>query len=716
MEISALPTGKSKPALSYGHFPTLWQAILWRNWGIVPCEHLAAALQCSTGEILQAGADLGLQPDDSLCELWLQRGYQTIIRQNWHLLTYAQLLQILAWSAEKLAYILREDDFLWHKLGDFKPEVLAAQYAPLTPEQTQATKRLRQWQQGISASLPRRTEKPFAFLDKSLSGTTPAVAAADGLRMIYSYAAVYGDPLLDDALDAYPEQVLADYAASGVNAIWLQAVLYSLVPWFGDSQYSLGYEKRLENLRRLTRRMAKFGLKLILYINEPRAMPEEFFQLHPTWRGTKAVNSDIYALCTSNPEVLPLLSQGVQELFQQVPDLGGLFCITMSENLTNCWSKKTPENPPFCPHCAGKSPAEIVAGVICALAEGAHQAKPEAEVIAWNWAWNPAWDEQVVSLLPPGVKLMLVSETSLATDCCGGYKGQISDYSISKPGPGPVFRRLSACARRAGLPVIAKVQVNNSWENSAVPYIPVPGLVEEHLDNLRALGIKDFMVSWTLGGYPGGNLPLLSKRKETLFEEYFSTAAPEILRACAYFDRAFRLLPLNSTHLLYTGPQNYGPVNTLFAAPTGYSATMVGFPYDDLRAWRGIYPGDKFRQTFLEMVQIWEQGLVLLRAAGKNISPLGQCHYQDLLQVSEAAYCHFSSSYWQIVFVQCRDSGDQEGMLSAVRAEKELALELLALCRIDSRLGFEASNHYYYNEHTLMEKVFNCNTLLNNSK
>ena len=39
-----------------------------------------------------------------------------------------------------------------------------------------------------------------------------------------------------------------------------------------------------------------------------------------------------------------------------------------------------------------------------------------------------------------------------------------------------------------------------------MPWIPVPDLVERHLKNLRAEGVTGLMLSWTVGGYPGGNL------------------------------------------------------------------------------------------------------------------------------------------------------------------------------------------------------------------
>jgi hypothetical protein len=41
-----------------------------------------------------------------------------------------------------------------------------------------------------------------------------------------------------------------------------------------------------------------------------------------------------------------------------------------------------------------------------------------------------------------------------------------------------------------------------------------------------------------------------------------------------------------------------------------------------------------------------------------------------------------------------------------------LAEELLAVMRADSRIGFEASNHYYYTRNSLMEKIFNCQRIL----
>jgi len=44
-------------------------------------------------------------------------------------------------------------------------------------------------------------------------------------------------------------------------------------------------------------------------------------------------------MCTSVPAVREWIAESLAHVVQQVPDLGGIFSITMSENLTNCFSK-----------------------------------------------------------------------------------------------------------------------------------------------------------------------------------------------------------------------------------------------------------------------------------------------------------------------------------------------------------------------------------------
>jgi len=718
MEIKDLPVGNAPVALDFPHLPTRLQAFVWRNWGLIPVSKLAAVLGASIQQIIELAKDMGL-PDmtDADFQLWHERGYLTVIRRNWHLLPYEQILELLEWTPDELAFTLKEDDFLYHKLGNHKPQTEPVLYVPLNEQQKLETKELKEIIEAHFDKSENASEMPFEFLNKYGAKNQTSTAESDfALKLTYSYSAVYGDPLLDEKSDPYPEELLEEYASCGINAVWLQGTLYTLVPWLGDNTYSANWELRLKNLRKLVERAGRHGIKIYLYMNEPRNMPEAFFEQHPDWKGAEVKGGGAFALCTSNPEVLSALRDGMVMLFKELPGLGGIFTITMSENVTHCRTRPmnidAPGHDKECPICAKRPQIEFPAEVNRAIAEGVHSVSPQADVIAWTWAWDKEWDEQVVELLPKDIKLMCVSETDVPTDAMG-IKGLVLDYSMSKVGPGPAAERLWKKAAECGLKSVAKVQLNNTWECSAVPYIPVPDLVEEHLNNLNVAGISDIMLSWTLGGYPGGNIELLRVSKETLAEEkYGSEAAPLILKAWHEFSNAFREFPLHKTPQLYWAPQNFGPMNLLFAESSGYAATMIGFPYDDLASWCGNhYPEDVFEEQFRKISKTWNDGMKYLVDAKAKVKAELKDNYVDLLNVAEATYCHFRSTYLQICFIRLRNAGKKLECLPVLDEEIEIAKRLLAVVYRDSRIGFEASNHYYYTANDLKEKVLNCEYL-----
>ena len=83
-------------------------------------------------------------------------------------------------------------------------------------------------------------------------------------------------------------------------------------------------------------RARRHGIGVYLYLNEPRAMPLNFFEKRPELKGV--AEGDHAALCTSSRPVQQFLTDAVESICHAVPDLGGFFTITASENLTNCWS------------------------------------------------------------------------------------------------------------------------------------------------------------------------------------------------------------------------------------------------------------------------------------------------------------------------------------------------------------------------------------------
>jgi hypothetical protein len=340
-------------------------------------------------------------------------------------------------------------------------------------------------------------------------------------------------------------------------------------------------------------------------------------------------------------------------------------------------------------------------------------------MIAYDWAWKEKEEDtdtvdfrtRVMDLLPESVYVCSVSEWGLHTNIAG-VEQDLVDYSISQIGPSPASSAVWEHARKTGRKIVAKMQLNNSWELSAVPYMPVPYLVEEHLNRLKNAGVSGIMASWTLGGFPDGNLKLLAATPEELAQaQYHTELAEKVCCAWKQFSEAFRNFPFH-VNVLYVAPMNYGPMNLLHREPTGYRATMVGFPYDDLESWRSLYPQEIFLDQMEKITAGWREGLQTLADAAGMVQPEEAAAFSDLQTIAEAAYCHFQTTVQQIRFVIARQNGDSKEMQEMIRQEREIALKLYNIVRRDSRIGFEASNHYYYTLNDLREKVLSCELML----
>lgn len=736
-----LPVGNRPAPLALPHFPDRLHAAIWRNWELVPLERLAQVLKATPEQIQEIASSMGLPEARPIDPEACRRSYITIIRRNWHLLPYDQLLELLGWTAAELAYTLREDDFLYHKLGGHKPQCQPIRYAP--PDEA-ARRRATQIRYSLEEALGDAWTLPmeprFAFVKALSKPEDPSTSPGESptlfppgkgsneerfsLRFLYSYFALYGDPLLNPELDPYPDGYLARLAWLGVNSVWLQGVLHTLAPWDLHPELSEGYEVRLANLNHLVERAGRYGIGVYLYLNEPRAMPLAFFEQHPDWQGV--VEGEYAALCTSVPAIQDFIRDSVSFVFQKVPHLAGVFTISMSENLSNCWSHG---GGAACPRCAARTPADVVAEVNRVVAEGVHRVRPQARVIVWDWGWGEDWALQAISKLPPGVSLMSVSEWSLPI-VRGSVASTVGEYSLSAVGPGPRALRHWAAARQAGLHPLAKVQVNVSWELSAVPYLPCLDLIAEHFHRLAQTEVEGLMLSWTLGGYPSPNLEVAaqfySKSEMTpaaslaavAERRYGPDLAPVVQRAWTACSRAFQEFPYHGG-VVYQAPLQVGPANLLFEAPTGFKATMVGFPYDDLDGWRAIYPPEVFIGQMEKVVTGWGEAWQILQAASPPPDHPQQAAFEDLRRVTEAAYWHFRSVAQQSRFVLLRQQlaettvpTERAELLTSLEAllndEIAAARRLFHLAAADSRIGFEATNHYFYTRLDLAEKILNC--------
>ncbi|GAB3277107.1 hypothetical protein GCM10027347_50920 [Larkinella harenae] len=717
-------------------------AFIWRNWNLVPIERLAAVVQTTPKAIRKLASVMGLPASQPVSVDQQKRSYLTIIRRNWHLLPREQLLTLLNWTDEKLTFTLQEDDFFYIKLGSHKPECQPIKLVEESAETRTREKQLARWiREEFPDGFPTHKQPLFQFVrDLSQRPTQQSNLALSQIspRFGYAYFALFGDPLLEPDIDPYPEGYLEQMAAAGMDGTWMHIVLSKITPFPWDPAVSDQWEQRLENLGKLVKKARRHGIGIYLYLNEPRFLPLTFFDKYPALKGVTIGQQA--ALCTSHPEVQRYLADSIALLVNRIPDLAGFFSITASENHTNCWSHDKGSE---CPRCSKRSPAEVLAelnqiywsGIDRGMASQNSSNTPQ--LIVWDWGWKEGYAEEIIPKLPKTAALMSVSEWELPIER-GGVKSKVGEYSISSIGPGPRASRHWEIAKRHGLKTIAKIQAGNTWEIAAVPYIPALENVATHAKNLRVSGVNGLMLGWTLGGYPSPNLEVVAEMggsswvepleaMQRVAQRRFGMAGPAVTEAWRQMSRAFSEFPYH-VGVVYNAPLQMGPANLLWPKPTGYKASMVGFGYDDTKSWRSVYPIDVFISQLEKVAFGFTQAVKELKSETSTL-PLTNPEKQRLAgecRVAETVGIHYASVALQAQFIQIRDQletgrvSKKESQEMVVALEeilnKEilLAKQLVGLQAQDSRLGFEASNHYFYVCTDLAEKVINCRDLLQN--
>lgn len=845
------------PPIPEPEFPDRLHLFVWRNWELANTDRMAQVLGTTPENVLKIGASMGLPEKIEISADHLRRICVTVIRQNWHVLPDSQLMELLGWSPQEYEYHLKEDDFLWIKLGMLKPKCEQLRYSPPSPEARRRAEQIKETvRKTMGGLINDKGEPAFAFIQQ-LSSTKiasqldpsskpsesevdlsrgwvllapspssgvpldlmkdfqaylaaamgsqvslveakgsgskvirfeidPSFSQASGSfevdtnpseirvigqdvrglheafsylqdqmegrgcpflalgtvrritrldpRYVYSYFALYGDPLMDETINPFPDGLLDKLRRSGINGVWLQAILRNLAPSKRFPEFGAGSEIRLRNLHKLVDRAARHGVRIYLYLDEPRSMPAKFFVHHPEIRGTHDPgDTRFYAMCTSTKEVREWIAEGLAHVFAHAPGLGGIFCITASENLTNCFSHGHPE---FCPRCSKLNGSNVIAQLIRTFRNGVRRESASADVVAWDWGWGKHWvpdsavPDKAIPQLPEDVALLSVSEWGKQIDR-GGHPAKVGEYSISVVGPGPRALRDWGIAKQHGLRPLAKVQWSNTWEISAVPYIPVPDLIVRHSENLVKPGIQGVMASWTVGGYPSPNFeaakryyfsPLPSSGNEVLREvalrRYGSQAAPRILDAWKAFSEAFQQYPMEGGDVVYFVPVQRGPANLLRLRPTGYKASMILFPYDDYKHWVGTYPVKVAEGQFQKMATMWKKGLDIFQSALPLVPEhkIAVAHFD--FTIADTCHVHFQSVANQIRFYRLRHewlSADHETrrelghqMIGIADEEIELSVRQYRNARHNSTIAYEASNEYYYRPLDLVEKVLNC--------
>ena len=533
-------------------------------------------------------------------------------------------------------------------------------------------------------------------------------------RYIYSFCGLYSNAFEEAPAFSYPDELLRRYAHMGINGVFTQGVLYKLTPFPFNTDISAGWEKQLDGVKKTVQHLKKYGIKLYLYLNEPRSMPIEFFKNHPELMGREM--NGYAALCTSVPAVKKYLHDAVHRLCSEVPDIGGFVLITCSENLTNCYSHVHHGKTQPCKRCVQRKNYEVIAEVHNLVNRAAKSVNKNITTFANTWQWLNAFSEEetkkCIELLDKDIPLLCTSEEGLRFNC-GGIENTVQDYTMSKVGPSVLSKKTWDNAQKAGHDMAAKVQINTTWECSTVPFIPVFDLVREHMERLDKIGIKHLMLSWTLGGYPSDNLKTVSefyfeeetkKSENEMLAALYGNDAKKVKKAAKLFCEAFSEFPFD-VMTAYTGPHNAGVSNLLYESPTKLKATMTCFCYDDIESWRGVYPAEIYEKQLMLLFTKWKEGAELIK-------DMPDC---DFKYMAQACLAIFSSCVNQVRFIRLRDENKEENKEEIRRIlenETENAENMYSVMQKCPAIGFEAANHYYYTQAMMLEKILNCKYLI----
>jgi len=550
---------------------------------------------------------------------------------------------------------------------------------------------------------------------------------------------------------AYTDAELENIARAGFNAIWIHGLLRNLVTSSVFPEFGSRAGQHLEAMNTLVKRAAEHGLKVFIYLQPPRAVAtgNAFWKHHgdvggavEPWREPRTGLMEMRSLCTSTDKVRSFLRESSESLTRAIPGLGGLIMITASEYPSHCWARRgsvldergnpTQFSKPNCPRCAGRSPGDVVAEIIGLVRDGAKAGAPEAEVIAWNWSWN-AYEADpspgIVRSLPKDVILMADFERG-GRKTILGQERDIDEYSLSFTGPSERFTGARECAEKAGLRVMAKLQIGTTHELATVPNLPLIGNLVKKAHYCRAHDLKGFVGCWNFGNRVSANTAAFHfalepdspddprQAMEAFASHYFQGCeAGRVADAWEAFGEAMDHYPF-SIPFLYSSPINYTLAHPLRPGPSDGIPCGRSWQPEERRGdcLEGTFPPytlDEVIEGFTRVHYGWSKGLEALEAGLRGSDSPHAREERNTARVCRHIFRSVRNTYqcWKLR----RDwkASFEEAYQTITEDELANLREVLPVLQDDPRQGFhgEAFIHLF-NEDLVEAKIQDLQTQL----
>lgn len=526
-------------------------------------------------------------------------------------------------------------------------------------------------------------------------------------------APFYARAELEQTTDPYTDGLLGRISRGGFNAIWLWGDIDAVTHSDVFPELDSGAQERQKRLDLITRRAARYGIDVYVYLaNKP--LKEEFFARHSETRGTdlNAYGGEA-VLCTSVTEVQMHYRSALRNLMVNVPLLKGVVIIVGAEGLIHCYTRSN-----NCPRCSRRPAEEVVAELSNVVLEGVRSANSRATVAVWPYGASTSWarvdktQSALIERLPKGMTFL----TEFAKESpvvFGGVSTPAYDYPISVLGPSARMVKQEALAKQGGLDLWIKSEHAIALEFIQTPYIPVLSAWEERQRLIRQhSSASGVFCNWMHYGFmptPAADLHYWSVWNEDVNgyelvrrvaqQNYGERAAVDVHRAWQRFSDAIREYPFSNSVAL--GVVQKGPSHPLFLDHNFKPLHGAGRQFrNDLR-WTEPWGPEVTIAQFEKMERIWSAGVKDLRRAANNASLSFRPATRKELGIAEVLLACIRSTIHIGKFYLLRSQTQSAGGAERVRiidemealARNELrnAKEILPVVSADSRLGYANS-------------------------
>lgn len=527
----------------------------------------------------------------------------------------------------------------------------------------------------------------------------------------------------------YTPETMRELAAAGFNAVWIRVKGFEVVPNPKYPELGRDSARLLRNLNLVAERGAPYGVKLVIYCQEPLGLNQDdpFWAKHPEMAGAdwgynygSAEHPEyMRAFCMSSEPVREYLADTMSTLLREVPGIVAVITITFSEFQAHCFSHHRRGGGPIpCPRCLeqGRTAADTVADVLNTMRQGMDRVNPATPLIAWNWSWVGFEDDpqpSVLGALDPRIEILADFERGdVRVDPFGKQVDQ-NEYSLSYIGPTKRFRLIRDLAHEQGRPVHAKLQVGTTHEIATVSNLPLIPNLYRKTRNFRELQLAGFMGCWNFGNEPSLNTRAFNRflrddcpadeataLRELALAEFPGADPAAIASAWQTFSQAFEYYPF-SIPFLYMAPTNYAlalPVRPGPLRADRIKRSWLMDPRDDRddpACCFGPYTAEEIRERVERLCELWQEGLAQFEVAVAGLS--GRTVHEEL-SAARAIGLSLRSlrNYFWLYFLK-RDWRDEHRSAFLVIARDELATVEAAIpvYEGDPRQGFHIEGHGY---------------------